>query len=617
MIGSGIRTAAVVAVALVGAPAARGATDTWTGMKPVTSAPVGDWGQAANWSAGAPGNGAALSFPRLAACDSSAFACYTTLATYSLSAANLSLGDDLPYSLLASNGVTLTLHPPAGADGLDAATTGAALGSPYIADPLVLGASQHWSITGNGAGSGSLAIGSVTSATANAPQTLAVTLSGGAQLYFDVTVATGGLTVTGAGSATPAQNGLVGISRNANTASGDGAIDVQGASLLLGNYAGTSVSTGSVAVQGGALTIGAGGPNGPGAIAVTGRLGIDAGSTTTFELEGTGTTPGSSYGQLVASGNVTLGGQLTLSDEGAPSDACPTATVGSVDTFIRSSGGTVTGEFANLPDGAITSITARCAGTTLRYPIQLHYTPTAVTGTFLAPTATGTVLASSATSSVVVGNVTFAATVTPSGPGAAPPTGAVQFLDGTTPISCSTGGLLPGVSPAVATCTTTGLPIGTDSITAVYGGDGAWSASTSPAVTVTVTPAPVYTPHVTTRHPVTGSGVPRLRAHRVTDRTVRATVSCARAGASCAVRLGLVTAATVRRHGRVKHRTILLGSARLTIPAGHRRTTVVRLDAGGRRMLAREHRLRVKLVLRRRVRGRVRTVGARRVTLRG
>jgi hypothetical protein len=614
--------AAVLVGLLAGVPAARAATSTWTGLQPTTSSPVGSWTQAANWSGGVvPGNGASLSFPRLAACDSAAFSCYTSLATYSPSVDNLSIGDDLPYELLANNGITLTLHPLVGQDGLDAAPTGAGLGSPYIADPLVLSESQQWSVAGNGAGGGGLAIGSVTSATASAPQKLAVTLTGGAQLFFDVTVATGGLTVTGAGSGAPAQNGLVGITRNANTASGDGPIDVDDAALLLGNYAGAGVSTGPVAVQGGALTIGAGGANGPGEITVTGTLGIDTASSTTFELEGTGTTPGSSYGQLVASGNVTLGGQLTLSDEGAPSDTCPAATVGSVDTFIRTTGGTLTGTFANLPNGAITSITAHCADTTLRYPVQLHYTPTAVTGTFLAPTATSTALSTSATSSVVGGNVTFSATVNPGGPGADSPTGAVRFLDGTTPISCSTGGLLPGGSPAVATCTTPGLPVGTDTITAVYGGDGAWVGSTAPAVTVTVDPAPVPTPTTPYVPPPTheltpGSGVPRLRSATAEHGAVRAAVSCAGGGASCAVRLRLLGTETVRRGRRVTHRTIVLGETTRTIAAGHRRTLTMRLGPSGRRLLARTHVLKIKLVLQRRLRGRLRTVGTRTVTLR-
>ncbi len=77
--------------------------------------------------------------------------------------------------------------------------------------------------------------------------------------------------------------------------------------------------------------------------------------------------------------------------------------------------------------------------------------------------------------------VTFTATVTPGIGGTLVPTGTVTFLDGTTILG--TGTLTNGV----ATFTTSTLTIGNHSITARYQGDTNFAASTSAAITQTVT----------------------------------------------------------------------------------------------------------------------------------
>ncbi|HEY2497399.1 MAG TPA: S8 family serine peptidase [Candidatus Angelobacter sp.] len=74
-------------------------------------------------------------------------------------------------------------------------------------------------------------------------------------------------------------------------------------------------------------------------------------------------------------------------------------------------------------------------------------------------------------------NLVFSATVTPNGSG-----GAVQFLDGTTPISTS----IP-LSNGSASFSTSTLALGTHSITARYTGNNSLGASVSPALTQTVT----------------------------------------------------------------------------------------------------------------------------------
>jgi FtsP/CotA-like multicopper oxidase with cupredoxin domain len=77
---------------------------------------------------------------------------------------------------------------------------------------------------------------------------------------------------------------------------------------------------------------------------------------------------------------------------------------------------------------------------------------------------------------------TFTATVTG---GSGTPTGSVTFSNGSTSLGSATLN-----SSGVATFSTTSLPAGTNSITAVYGGDSTYSGSTSSAVTVTVGTAP-------------------------------------------------------------------------------------------------------------------------------
>jgi hypothetical protein len=103
------------------------------------------------------------------------------------------------------------------------------------------------------------------------------------------------------------------------------------------------------------------------------------------------------------------------------------------------------------------------------------------TVTTVAGTTTG--LAASAPASTVGASVTLTATVTGAVGSTGTPTGAVTFYDGTT--SLGTGPLAAGV----ATYATTALPIGSASITAVYGGDANFSGSTSSAVTVVVSAA--------------------------------------------------------------------------------------------------------------------------------
>jgi hypothetical protein len=102
-----------------------------------------------------------------------------------------------------------------------------------------------------------------------------------------------------------------------------------------------------------------------------------------------------------------------------------------------------------------------------------------------APAATTTALTASAATITVGGSVTFTATITGASGSTGTPTGTVTFLDGTTTL-----GTGPLNTSGVATYAAGTLATGAHSITAMYGGDTNFAASTSTAVTVTVQAVP-------------------------------------------------------------------------------------------------------------------------------
>lgn len=111
-------------------------------------------------------------------------------------------------------------------------------------------------------------------------------------------------------------------------------------------------------------------------------------------------------------------------------------------------------------------------------------TSTAQTVVVRAAAATSTTLSSSG-ASVVSGNlVTFTATVT-SMVGSGSPSGTVTFLDGTTTLGTGT------LTGSTATFSTSGLAIGPRSITASYGGDSLFLASTSTPLAQTIVAATI------------------------------------------------------------------------------------------------------------------------------
>ena len=110
-----------------------------------------------------------------------------------------------------------------------------------------------------------------------------------------------------------------------------------------------------------------------------------------------------------------------------------------------------------------------------------------------ATSSTALALTTGTNPSVYGQSLTFTATVTGSG---STPTGTVTFMDGATPLG---PGTLDGSGQA--TFTTSTLGAGPHSITAVYGGDGSFATSTSPALSQTVNQSLTTTALTTSKSP--------------------------------------------------------------------------------------------------------------------
>ena len=117
---------------------------------------------------------------------------------------------------------------------------------------------------------------------------------------------------------------------------------------------------------------------------------------------------------------------------------------------------------------------------------------------------TTTVVTSSVSPSAFGQSVTFTATVAASAPGAGTPAGTVTFKQGSNVL-----GTITLDANGQATFTTTALPVGSLHITAAYSGSVNWSASTSPALTQTVTKDNTATA-------LTSSSDPSVNGHSVT-----------------------------------------------------------------------------------------------------
>lgn len=246
------------------------------------------------------------------------------------------------------------------------------------------------------------------------------------------------------------------------------------------------------------------------------------------------------------------------------------------------------------------------------------------------PDATTTALTASSSNVTPGSKVTYTATVTPadSGPNQPNQWGAVQFADHGTPIDCGTGHSTYGEpmnAGNTATCVVTYPAAGSHSITAAYAQDDyAFSSSKSVAQSITVAapaPAPAPTPApapAPTPKPApapapapAGTGTPHIGTPAVQGTSVAVPVSCAKGGPSCHITAKLIAVKAPRGHKviavapgtKITHTAILVGTATTTVKAGQHKQVRVKLNGSGKRLLAKDHGLKVKMTISRKVKG--------------
>jgi hypothetical protein len=366
----------LLAAALLLPSSATALTDfTWSGGAAVGSS---GWSNAGNWTGGTPPRGTVgtLTFPLLtsAACTANpaTATCYTSNNDVTgLDVNALSIDDGHPTSspyVITGNAITLE------GGGLTASTASTTTGLATIRLPITLGASQIWSIDGNGNNS---QIGLYGNVTGPASATLGITLSHQTFLGLNGNdVEVGPVTITGGSSTDAANNGAVALG---NPSSGGqlNATDGQPVRLSQAGLVSPAGTVGPLSVAGGTIQVGLPGASPAGTLTVNGALSLDSASSVSLVINHSGTTPGTDSSQLAASGRVSLGGARLVLGGSDTTGACPSLTIGDVYTLITGSSG-LTGTLAGLPGG--TTVPLGC-GSGTQPTLRIDYTPNAVTAT--------------------------------------------------------------------------------------------------------------------------------------------------------------------------------------------------------------------------------------------
>jgi trimeric autotransporter adhesin len=243
-------------------------------------------------------------------------------------------------------------------------------------------------------------------------------------------------------------------------------IDNTGSSAVSGTFAGLT--------QGAPVTI-------SGQTFLISYTGGDGNDVVLTHLVASSTSVSASPSSSVFGQAVTLTATVTGSDSGTPT--------GMVQFFS----GTTSLGTAPLSGGTASMTTSALAvGTdaiTATYLGDANYATSTSTATNVAvdKASTTTALSASSSSAVFGQAVILTATVTATSPGSGTPTGSVQFFSGSTLLGTA------NLSGGTATLSVTSLPLGGNAITAVYGADTNFLASTSTGVAVTVAQASTTT----------------------------------------------------------------------------------------------------------------------------
>lgn len=222
------------------------------------------------------------------------------------------------------------------------------------------------------------------------------------------------------------------------------------------------------------------------------------------------------------------------------------------------------------------------------------------------PRPTSTVL--SCASAAVSAGAALTCTATVNDPLLVTPTGTVSFTSGIGNPTCTLTGA--GTSGA-ASCSVQFTPstAGSYTVSAAYGGDSVRAASTSDTLQVVVTapPAPANGGSGNNGSPNNGAGSGSGGGSTTTPATPKASVTrIAVAGTTASVGLkcsggGIcklkLTLSIVEKVMKKKTKTVTLGSASVSLAVGKTKTVELSLNGTGKKLLARDKRLKVKLAV--------------------
>jgi hypothetical protein len=408
----------------LGLPVAAAQADaTWTGAS--TSA---NWSDATNWSGTTPPTGT-LSFPTLGSCGT----CYTSNNDLSgISATSLVFGNQTPKSQYMISGNSFTI----GGGGIND-TPGGSTGD-VIKAPIALSASQTWAVGPQGDYNSLTLLRGVTGSSSNA---VTMSIQEG-DLFVDSDMEAGPVTKSGPGGLHI--GGAPGSNQPGSINATDGQPVTVNGGFVIPN---PSSKTGPLSITGATLLLGTNpSNNGTTTLNVNGSATLGSSITTSTYINNNGPTPGTDFSQLSASGDIMLGGTLALGQ--GPSNntgPCVPLTAGDVATLVKANG-TLSGTFANAPDGATLTMASSCRSPLPK--LQINYTGHTVTATVLGDTATKLAMPSPSPASTNQ-MVTLTATVT----GTSAPKGTVAFLaNGSTISGCAGQPLTTHGSSGTATC---------------------------------------------------------------------------------------------------------------------------------------------------------------------
>ena len=366
---------AVVCLLVLVGPAAAQSNFVWSGAAPAGASGAG-WSVAENWSGGAAPSGVVgtLTFPALASsvCTGSvpSGTCYTsTNDLQNISAQGMAIDDVEPYDI---SGDAITL----GSGGITASPGAQSYSAPTIAIPIDLSAPQTWSVDGS-ANPPSDAVTEITGDVTGPSDTLGVDLANGGALGLQGDTEVGAVSVVGSDSAESGEdaglNGSVYLEDSGRLNGADqNPVSVRDVGLDAGPPGFTpslNPTIGPLTSTGGLLDI-------ESTLTVAGGVSLDSMTATVMGI----------YSQLRATGNVALGGNLTVQQPVGGGGALPCELAPGQTYTLISASGVVSGAFSNAPDGSLMSV--GCGNG--YYTVQIAYTAHAVTATILGAAVTMT-----------------------------------------------------------------------------------------------------------------------------------------------------------------------------------------------------------------------------------